>query len=89
MKLSPLTPVCTGVQMANPDIGRIKVTYRRVECAPPESVQVSVLDFAGSNGWLRLNIQVSEQAGVAAMPAAFLQQASSGCATISGRQSIP
>ncbi|GAB4819913.1 hypothetical protein N2152v2_006959 [Parachlorella kessleri] len=44
-------------KMANPDIGRIKVTYRRVECAPPESVQVSVLDFAGSNGWLRLNIQ--------------------------------
>mgnify|MGYP001027392199 FL=1 len=51
--------------MANPDIGRIKVTYRRVECAPPESVQVSVLDFAGSNGWLRLNIQVSEQTRLA------------------------
>lgn len=46
-------------QLANPDIGRIIVKYCRVECTPQTDMLVSVLDFAGSNGWLRLAIDVS------------------------------
>ncbi|EFN54108.1 hypothetical protein CHLNCDRAFT_136257 [Chlorella variabilis] len=43
-------------KLANPDIGRITMQYRRVECAPPEDMQVSVMDFGGAGKWIRLAI---------------------------------
>lgn len=55
-------PACP--QLAAPGLGRIKVTYRRIQCAPPTDLGVSVMDFAGANGWLRLNIDVSPCAGL-------------------------
>ncbi|GAB4819911.1 hypothetical protein N2152v2_006957 [Parachlorella kessleri] len=63
-------------KLANPDIGRIKVTYRRVECAPPQDIQVSVMDFAGSNGWLRLVIQ--DTGGRGAVKTVNVKSSSSG-----------
>ncbi|GAB4819912.1 hypothetical protein N2152v2_006958 [Parachlorella kessleri] len=63
-------------KLANPDIGRIKVTYRRVECAPPQDVQVSVMDFAGSNGWLRLVIQ--DTGGRGSVKSVSIKSSSSG-----------
>lgn len=48
----------------NPGLGRMNMRYRRVECTPPEDMAVSVMDFAGSNGWLRLAIDVSWEGGV-------------------------
>jgi hypothetical protein len=47
------------LQLMNPDIGRMQIRYRRIECTPPEDMKVSVMDFVGSNGWLRLSIEVS------------------------------
>ncbi len=66
------------MQLANPDIGRIKVTYRRVECAPPQDIQVSVMDFAGSNGWLRLVIKVGGAGRVQRSPAELQAQFQGG-----------
>ncbi|KAL4440265.1 hypothetical protein ABPG75_003266 [Micractinium tetrahymenae] len=43
-------------KLADPGIGRVKMQYRRVECAPPEPMQVAVMDFKGPGGWLRLSI---------------------------------
>lgn len=43
-------------------IGRIAMRYRRVECAPPASIEVKVDKFSGSGGWIRLLVQVSSKA---------------------------
>jgi hypothetical protein len=57
--LAPSPPPAPHPQVANPDIGRIKTQYRRVECTPPTDMQISVMDFRGAGGWIRLNVEVS------------------------------
>ncbi len=44
------------MQLTNPDIGRIKINYRRIECTPPEDMKVSVMDFVGGGRWIRLAV---------------------------------
>lgn len=53
------SPHPTAPQLANPDTGRIKTQYRRVECTPPGDMQISVMDFRGAGGWIRLTVDVS------------------------------
>ena len=43
-------------KIAKSEIGRIKIQYRRVECAVPGDINVSVMDFAGAGGWIRLAV---------------------------------
>jgi hypothetical protein len=43
-------------KIAKPEIGRIKIQYRRVECLIPGDLQVNVMDFIGGSGWLRLAV---------------------------------
>lgn len=43
-------------KMADPGIGRIAVRYRRVECNVPEDLKVSIMDWAGAGGWIRLTV---------------------------------
>jgi Expansin C-terminal domain len=43
-------------KIAKPEVGRIKVNYRRVECLVPSDMKVSVADFSGSGGWIRLSV---------------------------------
>jgi len=43
-------------KIADPGIGRISIRYRRVECAVPEDLKVSVMDFSGQGGWIRLTV---------------------------------
>ncbi|GAB4819908.1 hypothetical protein N2152v2_006954 [Parachlorella kessleri] len=49
----------TFAKMTNPDLGRIKINYRRIECTPPEDMKVSVMDFIGAGKWIRLAVDVS------------------------------
>lgn len=51
---------CIIVQIANPSPsgGRVNVQSRRVECAPPASITVSVTNNLGNNAWMRLQIMV-------------------------------
>jgi hypothetical protein len=43
-------------KISQPELGRIKIAYRHVECAVPDDLKVSVKDFAGANGWIRLSV---------------------------------
>lgn len=43
-------------KIAKSELGRIKIQYRRVECAVPGDLKVSVMDFAGAGGWIRLAV---------------------------------
>jgi len=43
-------------KISQPNLGRIKIGYRHVECAVPDDLKVSVKDFAGANGWIRLSV---------------------------------
>ncbi|KAH7619768.1 putative expansin-A17 [Nannochloris sp. 'desiccata'] len=43
-------------KISKPELGRIKIAYRHVECAVPGDLKVSVKDFAGANGWIRLSV---------------------------------
>jgi hypothetical protein len=43
-------------KIANPSAGRIKINYRRIECAVPSTIKVNVNNFAGAGGWIRLTV---------------------------------
>ena len=49
-----------SAQIANPSPsgGRINIQSRRVQCAPPSDLEVSVNNNDGNDGWIRLQIQV-------------------------------
>lgn len=38
-------------------IGRIDMRYRRVDCTPPETVQLAIDSNVGVGGWLRLVVE--------------------------------
>ena len=38
-------------------IGRIDIQYRRVDCTPPEPVQLAIDSNVGVGGWLRLVVE--------------------------------
>ena len=42
----------------SPSGGRINIQARRVQCAPPSDLEVSVNNNDGNDGWIRLQIQV-------------------------------
>lgn len=42
----------------SPQGGRINVQYRRVQCAPPSNIVVSVTNNRGGDGWIQLDITV-------------------------------
>ncbi|GAB4813674.1 hypothetical protein N2152v2_000720 [Parachlorella kessleri] len=43
-------------KLAVPAYGRVQMHYRRVNCAPPTDLKVTVDNFGGSGGWIRLSI---------------------------------
>ena len=38
-------------------IGRVDIRYRRVDCTPPEAVQLAIDNNVGVGGWLRLVVE--------------------------------
>lgn len=76
LALPPSTqPPSSTPQLSDPGVGRIDIQYRRVECAVPEDMKVSVMDYAGPGGWLRLAI---DQAGGRAAVASVAVQGADG-----------
>ncbi len=58
-----------GAQIAKPSPsgGRINIQSRRVQCAPPTNLVVTVNNNNGNDGWIRLQIQVRMEAPVTVM----------------------
>ena len=42
----------------SPSGGRINMQYRRVQCAPPQAIAISVDANGGTDGWIRLQVEV-------------------------------
>lgn len=40
-------------------LGRIDIKYRRVECKPPQDMNIIVDQNRGAGGWIRLQVKVS------------------------------
>ena len=39
--------------------GQIYIKYRRVDCTPPGSIRIELMNVNGDYGWLRLTAQVT------------------------------
>ena len=39
--------------------GQIYIKYRRVDCTPPGSIRIELMNVNGDYGWLRLTAQVA------------------------------
>jgi hypothetical protein len=51
--------LCAGAQIAPMEVGRINIQYRRVECTPPEPLNVDINFNYGQGAWLRIVVSVS------------------------------
>ncbi len=68
------------LQLLNPDLGRVTMKYRRVECTPPKDLTVEVTDYR-VGGWIRVNVQVGSSKAHA--PSCFLSVSASASASAS------
>ncbi|KFM23596.1 Expansin-A11 [Auxenochlorella protothecoides] len=62
-------------KLADQGLGNIDVRYRRVECAVPENMKVSVMNYDGAGQWLRLSID--DTGGYAAVKSVSVKSSSS------------
>jgi hypothetical protein len=56
------------VQIAPWSGGQIYIKYRRVDCTPPTSMQVQLLDVGGAGAWLRMTVTVRSVMRTSCMP---------------------
>ena len=64
---------CSSAQIAKPSPsgGRINIQSRRVQCAPPTNLVVTVNNNDGNDGWIRLQVQVQMESRLfASVPSA-------------------
>lgn len=52
---------CVVLQIAPWYGGRINIKYRRVDCTPPTSIRLQLLNVDGNGNWLRMTVQVTAQ----------------------------